>query len=167
MSLYTGGNTYESPIGGYNFPGYALKPFIRGEFDLTEYEEDLVNILKYVNGKFYVIGVPSDADSSVEKHELAHALWYLDSDYRDRVSQILYTIDPEKWCLISELLRQLGYDERVFEDEAQAYLCADYEWFMREALSLGLNLHISSRVSIKIQEEYYKALKRQEFSLKE
>lgn len=127
---YEGGNHHDTDWSGYNWPSYALDPFIRGLFDpLTSYEQDIVNALRCKQGKYYVIGTYGEDDpSDTVDHEICHALYYVNSAYRGAVDVALHKykkqLEPLKKCLLS-----WGYCEEVLDDECHAYMSADYDWF--------------------------------------
>ena len=68
---------------GYNVPSSAFRPFYKGEFDpLSEKEKQLLRLFRGLRGRFYVIAV-FDADRGHSlKHELAHALYFIDDEYK-------------------------------------------------------------------------------------
>ena len=95
-----------------------------GELSLRE--KSVLKKLK-IPGRFYVIGTfKSDKklDLEVKKHEIAHALFYLDNQYRRNVENILKTIDCRR---IHRYIKNLGYHKEVFVDETHAYLITDFE----------------------------------------
>lgn len=134
LSLYEGGNHFGALFSGYNWPSYALDPFIKGMFDpLTSYEQDIVNILKYRNSDYYAIGVSEDLESDltpVLKHEICHALYYLSSSYRKEAHIILQRMESTHQTVtkMRSYLQEAGYHPDVFMDETNAYLTEDSEW---------------------------------------
>ena len=126
LNTYEGGKNFRPDWSGYNFPSSTLEPFIRGLFDpLTSNEKDVVNVLKYKTGSFYVIGTVEGVDPrEALEHELCHALYYVNKEYKEQCDNILKDYDLTfffKW------LEKIGYCQDVLLDEAQAYLCADYD----------------------------------------
>lgn len=114
-----GGNTYQVDWTGFNFPSKVLVPFKQGLFDpLTSGEENLLDLLKYRNDNFYIIGAQNN---SVLRHELAHALYGHNSEYKKQIDNF---INKHKNKLIKVLkhLEQKGYTKDVLYDELQAYV---------------------------------------------
>jgi hypothetical protein len=130
VNTYEGGHNFDSDWSGYNFPSYILDPFIKGLFDpLTEYEQDVVNTLRYKQGKFYVIGTFGENDPhGALDHEICHALYYVNEDYKKETDQVLDKYRDQLFGII-EMLKSWGYADTVIDDEIQAYMSADYDWF--------------------------------------
>lgn len=129
---YEGGITFDADWSGYNFPSHILDPFIKGLFDpLTDFEQDVVNMLKCKQGKFYVIGTygteEDDDPSGSLDHEICHALYYIDDAYRHEVDASLkkYTNNLKP---LKKMLIDWGYDHSVLDDECHAYISADFDW---------------------------------------
>jgi hypothetical protein len=74
----------------------------------------------------YVVGVYRRADLA---HELLHARFYLDAEYRERIHQEWEEMEAEKRAWIERFLERLGYDCRVWIDEYQAYRYSEREGF--------------------------------------
>lgn len=131
LNTYEGGNHFGADWAGYNFPSHVLEPFIKGLFDpLTSYEQDIVNALKLKEGKFYVIGTLEDADPrNALPHEIAHALYYTEPQYKKDVDKVLSKYDLKG---LFQWLRDDGYCDEVLLDEEQAYLGPDYDWLMAD-----------------------------------
>lgn len=75
------------------------------------------HILQTYNPK-YVIGVYKSQDIP---HELQHAKFYLDSDFRNKVMQEWNELPDKTKSYIKNFLIKLGYPEDVWIDEYQAY----------------------------------------------
>lgn len=164
INTYCGGNTFSADWSGYNFPGYVLDPFISGLFDpLTNEEKDLVELLRYRTDKFYVIGTYGDDDPrKALEHEIRHALYYVNSKYREEVDKILgkykKDLQPLKKCL-----SEWGYCDEVLDDECHAYMGPDYDWFFSNQQSYveKYKIKISKKLSEdlnKVAEKYKKQM---------
>lgn len=161
---YAGGNRFDADWSGFNWPSYALEPFIRGMFDpLTEYEEDLVNALKCKQGDYYVIGTYGDKDpDGALDHEICHALYYTDKAYHGAVKAALSQY-RERLSGLRDMLTSWGYCEEVLDDECHAYLSADYDWLTSRKediekfkVYLPKSLHLRLR---KIKDKHFKEKK--------
>jgi len=122
-----GSFSYGQDWGGCNFPDYIVEPFAEGLFDpLTKEEEVVLNILRYIEKPFYVIGTPGGKEKCPETywHEYAHAMFYLDKDYR---RSVLRTINGAKLDSVKRYLLKSKYSEDVWRDEANAYLTCSAE----------------------------------------
>lgn len=160
ISTYEGGETYPSEWTGYNFPGYVLEPFIKGLFDpLASYEKDIVNALKYRQDKFYVIGTYGDDTLSESlDHEICHALYYTNENYKKDVDVLLKSHNLKN---LKKMLLSWGYCKEVLDDECHAYLSADYDWLFKDkkedidkfGISIHKNLHLKLRF---LKSKYFK-----------
>lgn len=118
-SLRYGSDSYVRDWSGFNFPSTVLTPFRNGLFDpLTKEETNLLNLFKYRHDSFYIIGANAD---DVLRHELAHALYFHNSNYRNKI--ITY-FDKHKKEIKSSIryLLDKGYHPEVIYDELQAYI---------------------------------------------
>lgn len=125
MDWYAGrhGNfTYYQDWSGFNVPSTAFEPFYAGKFDpLSDKEKQLLRLFKGLRERFYVIGV-YDADMKHSlKHELAHALYFIDDDYRHAVRNAMRGHDTSA---LARQLAEAGYARHVIRDEIQAYVVA-------------------------------------------
>jgi hypothetical protein len=115
-----GAFTYFEDWSGFNIPSSALTPFRDGRFDpLLAKEQRLLDCLAGLPEPFYVIGVVRGVTPSTLRHEVAHALFALDSAYRREVRRVLRETDTR---VIARQLRDMGYAPHVIDDEVHAYL---------------------------------------------
>ena len=117
--------SYYSDWIGFNIPSYILEPFKQGLFEpLLKQEQWLVNKLKELDHKYYVIG--SNDNKKTLEHELCHALYYLDRNYKTQVNKALNKLNkklkPMYNCLI-----EMGYHKSVLKDEMNAYLTTEHK----------------------------------------
>jgi hypothetical protein len=141
-----GADTYRLDWRGFNFPSYVLKAFRDGLFDpLTEGELSILNLLKYRNDSFYIIGSNED---SVLHHELCHALYHFDLNYKTSIDQVI-TENKNQLTKAFKYLLKLGYHKKVLYDELQAYVL-DKNWFKEH------NIEIPEIVSMKIKQLHRK-----------
>jgi hypothetical protein len=116
--------TYYTDWGGYNIPGYAFKPFKDGLFkELTEAEESVLKVLPET--EFYLIA--TDETGHALRHEIAHAFYYLNKDYSDKVKEILK--DAPYINVPMKALIDKGYHSAVLLDEVHAYLIDGIKYF--------------------------------------
>ncbi len=100
-------NSYEGIIKGregHNFPSsYIVKDHV-----LYPYKSKCKYVIGVYNGKSI-------------KHELLHAKYYMDSEYRSRIEREWNEMEERKREYIKLFLQRLGYQECVWIDEYQAY----------------------------------------------
>ncbi len=144
--------SYYTDWHGFNIPDYALKAFKDGLFDpLTEEEQEFLDMFRYKKGKFYVIGTYGEAEAL--EHEICHALFYLDADYRIRVSDIISKIDKKEsaWIALEDFLLNAGYAAEFIDDEIQAFLACNEEFFEKYKLEIPKDAYLF----MDLKEEYF------------
>lgn len=106
---------------GFNIPSSIFEKFYNGIFDPLEKEEqDLLKLLiPYRSRNFYVIGTCASNQSF--NHEMAHGLFYTNSDYKTKSLQILSSMPKKEKEKINSVLLDMGYDHEFLDDETQAY----------------------------------------------
>jgi hypothetical protein len=137
----TGGSTYAHDWAhGFNFPGSVLRSFFKGKFSPLTVDES--QVLRFFDDKplprTYVIATPQGADPRLLKHELAHALYFLDPEYKKEVNTALHEVDLEPLQkLFAEHLELSHYHKAVLMDEFQAYLAHGSHELQEYGLDLG------------------------------
>jgi hypothetical protein len=145
--------SYLTDWSGFNFPSYVFQPFWNEEFEnLSTRENAVLKKFPKSKNKFYIIGTFKNKSNIkdellVFKHEVAHALYYLDSSYRKNVSKILKDLNSKP---IHKYLKKLGYHEAVLEDETHAYYLTDQDALKEQKIS------ISQIVAHKLEANYQK-----------
>jgi hypothetical protein len=115
-----GSFSYYQDWSGFNVPSTAFQPFYDGKFDpLTEKEKRLLGLFKGLRERFYVIGIYGHGQSLT--HELAHALFFVDTAYREAVRKAMRGYNTSR---LEKQLADAGYARHVIPDEVQAYLVA-------------------------------------------
>lgn len=59
------------------------------------------------------------------KHELAHALYFMDEEYKDKSDELSSSLSPTCVRKITEWLRSKSYHRSAYMDEFQAFLSSD------------------------------------------
>ena len=128
-------DTFTYPIDwtGYNIPSKSLEKSIDAFRDESEYDQIMLDIWQFCfrnirekyNGyyDFYLIGA-SSKDLRTMDHEIAHGLFYTNSDYRLKMELALYRVPQKTRDKIDKKLIKMGYvnDRKILNDEAQAFL---------------------------------------------
>lgn len=140
LNSYCGGDGFDSAWAGFNIPKRAFEPFIKGLFDpLTPEETDIIDLIRYTDKPFYMIGTFGDVIDDEEgeitlKHELRHAYYDLDPDFQtacDAVIEAEFAAGGARFDRMEkfmDVMFAMGYDTDVMFDEAQAYISTDVEW---------------------------------------
>jgi hypothetical protein len=132
---YKENNTQEftyTEVDAFNFPSNILKPFFAGKFDaLVPAEKSMLDLFSHMPENFYVTMSVKGGDPDGFEHEMSHALYFLDKEYRDRVDAVLVKYDLRP--LQQFIVKTWGdYHEDVLQDEAHAWLLHN-EKDLREA----------------------------------
>lgn len=127
---YTNASTFTYPKDfiGYNLPSDSITKCLVNipEGDINKYDYLMMDLVAKLgnesNGKFYIIG--SMRKDITYHHELAHALYYLEPEYKKAMLMITGHL-PEKFKReIFNILATI-YADKVFNDELQAYLATN------------------------------------------
>jgi hypothetical protein len=114
-----GSFSYFEDWSGFNLPSTVFEPFLAGSFDpLTRKESALLELVRELPRPFYFIGTV-DSESEALVHEIVHGLYFVRSDYRQAVDDLLSAADTRN---LHRILAKIGYHPDVFNDEINAYL---------------------------------------------
>lgn len=129
---------YYDTIAGFNIPGNVFNKFLM-DYDavnmLSEKEMDLRDRLRkwLIDDQYYLIAF-SEADAKdAYDHELSHAMFYLDEDYRMKQQLIISSIPKKTIKQFNKVLSTMLYTPDVYVDEMVAF-CAteDSEYLYRK-----------------------------------
>lgn len=114
--------SYYTDWGGFNIPSKILKPFYKNKFkNLSKREKDFLHLFSNKRGKFYIIGTYGNDLDNLEclKHELAHAFYYIDDEYKKSVNKLCKSFTKANIAYYA--LLKVGYCKHVLMDELNAY----------------------------------------------
>lgn len=133
-----GSFSYYEEWSGFNIPSFVLDPFKQGLFDpLTSQEKWLLDKLKNKKEKFYLIG--SNDNNLTLKHEMCHALYYINCSYRKEVLKILNKYEAGLRPVFT-FVKQLGYHKSVLKDEVNSYITTSYDYLSRSGIIVDTNV---------------------------
>ena len=122
-----GADVYSETWIGFNFPSTVLLPFKQGLFDpLTDQEKSLLDLLKYRNNDYYIIGAQN---KSTLRHELSHAMYGYSVKYKNEIDQFIGE-NKSKFRKVKKYILDKGYHEDVVNDEIQAYVTDNDDTFI-------------------------------------
>ena len=145
MDWYSCGGdfTYVTDWDGFNVPSPAIDEF----FELIDYydgewnafDAELATIHKILSdrekGDYYLIGTYSkedEIDQMVLNHEIAHALFASNFDYRRKMERLINKLPKQKVVAkMSETLDEYGYHRAMHRDELQAYFATGLDRVMK------------------------------------
>lgn len=119
--------SYPKDFEGFNVPlVVAKKCYEMNELE-TPYDHAMKEIVDryFVNGhRKYLVGVDSMKGGTFD-HELCHALYYTDEEYRSAMDDVTATISKKNRERLKKNLSDMGYCSAVFKDEVQAYMSTE------------------------------------------
>jgi hypothetical protein len=122
---WSGNFTYFSDWSGFNFTDKVVDSFSKvfRRSCLLEKEKHLLDVLASIPDDQYAIVGTIKGHTKTLKHEISHAMYYLDGTYRRRANALLKAREDSEELL--ETLHKMGYGKNVLKDELQAYLATD------------------------------------------
>jgi hypothetical protein len=148
--------SYLTDWSGFNFPSSVVKTF-RKKLKTTQMtpREQQVLLNCPDRGRFYIIGTYGKTNNKnyklILKHELAHALYFLDPEYKKAVHKVLAQVEVKP---IHQYLKKLGYDKSVWMDETNAYILTDQDALLESQISISKN--VSHRLDTLFNRYYQK-----------
>lgn len=122
---------YMSYWDGHNIPDYIITSFKKKYKSFTPQEKWLFNKVDMYNHNTKYCVIATQPDKEIILHELCHAMFYGNKEYRREALKLLREVNTRK---IQKLLyEKYAYHERVLEDETIAYLIDGNEDTMPDA----------------------------------
>lgn len=118
--------TYPDDWSGFNLPHWILRD-IGLIPDYNKYDMLMNRLFREIQNhflshhKWYLLGCVKGDEETLD-HELAHAFYYVDPDYKKTMDNLLSWKYPNSVAVVNDWLIKEGYDKTVLNDEAQAYL---------------------------------------------
>lgn len=112
---------------GYNIPVNFIRKLDKKH--IVFQDEELKKILKNNNIKYIVVYRKNDYKT--RDHELAHAKFHINSQYKNNIIEKWHILQKKEQDKIIQKLISLGYpnDINILIDEWQAYLTEDSNYF--------------------------------------
>ena len=151
-----GAFTYAVDWAGFNIPGKVLKQVMDlGIPDPNKYdtvmEEVYWSCKKKHDGDFYLIGARSRNQGRTLRHEIAHGFFYLNPDYRSKMTALVDGLPGGTRLALQHHLKTMGYTPKVYTDEIQAYMSTGLTSKMK-----GEVLNKENKPFVKLYTQYYK-----------
>lgn len=135
--------TYPKDWNGFNIPFSVALNCIIGTEEETPYDNIMQEILDKIlltenyYGS-YIIGTKLD-NGLTFKHEMAHALYYTNEEYKNIVDKLTSEIPLKYYNIMVINLLNLGYDKSVINDEIQAYISTNYNHkYFNNGVEIGM-----------------------------
>lgn len=121
--------TYVKDWSGFNIPSKIIDMNMAPGFikDWNSFDSEMKLIdktIKTVTGgkSYYLIG-SCNADHDTLRHEIAHGLFFANSDYKMYANDLIDNHTPlDVQTAMFDVLKKMGYDDSVLRDELQAYM---------------------------------------------
>ena len=153
LEVYTQDNgevNYFAQVTGFNIPGNVVNKFFAA-FYATDRETKLLEILEKkipafaaqhrslinLDLKYYLIATV-EGDNLTLDHELLHAHFYLNEDYKKKVQALVKTLRPELRKELDASLTEKKYAKSVFVDEINAFLSTEGLKYLKKDMCLSV-----------------------------
>lgn len=158
---YGKGNfTYPTDWCGFNLGSKIIRDVIwLGIPDRNDYDSEMEDIYTKCCAKspepFYIIGCKK-SDKITKDHELAHAYFYTNKQYKKEMVKLVKTLAPELRITMNSLLKKIGYTPKVYIDEIQAYMATGLLNLTGVSLEIETALIEARNPFIRVFKEYNK-----------
>lgn len=124
--------SYTVDWAGFNIPDLLFKNNWFNEIlDKNKYDIFMLHVISEINkdckknnlSKYYLIG---SVDDNTVNHEVAHGLYYLNKDYKNKMNLLTRKLPKSFVKNINFWLKSAGYTKKVFKDEIQAYMSTGF-----------------------------------------
>lgn len=125
---YEGSFSYPADFVGFNLPLVVAKKCYEVNELETPYDREMRAIIEalFINGKRqYIIGAESTKGDTFD-HEMAHALYYTNIEYRNSMDAITRSLPEKSLARLRKNLSKVGYHRGVIRDEIQAYMATEH-----------------------------------------
>lgn len=126
ISIFVEGTTKDTRI-GHNFSYNDFKKYVLSLKYHTNEIKELLSLTKKHNVKYIIAFIVGDVQT--KKHELQHAKFYIDDEYRQHIYKLWNNMDKKIQSHIVAFLQRLGYSNEVIIDEFQAYYMTEKDNF--------------------------------------
>jgi len=110
---------------GYNITDRAFESWLKSVGPLAQAEKAVVSAIRKIrgSGSYSIIGV-AKGSASTRDHELFHAMYYLQPDFKKQINNAMRSFrDQAAYASMSKVLRdKLDYRAHI-DEEIAAYLC--------------------------------------------
>ncbi len=140
LDFYTEENgdiDYFRRVSGFNIPSNSLEDFFI-KFNLTRRENKLWKLTRKFSSKPYYLLAAKETDTSTLDHELVHAYYYLNEEYKKKALFLIKNMRSELHKQIIVSLKRKGYAKAVFNDEINAFMATSDLEYLHENMKLDV-----------------------------
>lgn len=146
----TGELKYFGYWSGFNIPSDVFQQWMKDfAHDFSSKEKALIELIsKYVdikNEKYYIIASEKGKVSTIQ-HEIAHALYHLNENYKSHMDTLSSTLPVDFKDTFKKTLNKMGYADSVILDETQAYLSTSDAEYFQNRLSMDVS-HLKTQMA--------------------
>lgn len=129
---YGHGFSYGADWSGFNIPFHIIEECYsklnKLESPYDKVMDEIIRKIKsmLVNNNTYVIGCSNTTDS-IFKHEVCHALYHTNKNYKKQMDILTKELPKKYYNIFKKNLLNLGYSNKVINDEIQAYIQHGWE----------------------------------------
>lgn len=149
--------SYLEDWNGFNVPGHVFDEWAKlfEEHYLWDKEKQLIELIyeAQTTDAFYVIGTNNEGHKGDYDHELSHAWYYLDPEYKESMKKLVDKLSDKAKERITDQLMDDGYRDGVVTDETIAYLTTNN---MIETEELFGKVRVPWTSILKIQKAFVK-----------
>lgn len=125
---------------GFNVPGAVFNTWATKFKDLSSREAELVKLvwqnISDPDSRYYVIATV-EGDGHIEDHELAHATYYINEEYKTAMDKLNAQLDSNVKTLLTSGFVKLGYSVTVHDDELQAFLATSTSLYLNNRFGMS------------------------------
>jgi hypothetical protein len=140
---HSGCFSYVKDFVGFNLPLIVAKKCYQINETETPYDVEMKRIVDelFVSGeRKYLIGVDCLKNSTFD-HELCHALYYTNMDYKIEMDELTASISKVNLQKFKKNLKSIGYCSEVMKDEIQAYMATEVSKKVAKGIGNAKSLH--------------------------
>ena len=131
--------TYTSDWSGFNIPlKTAWDCYEKLREHESPYDKQMESIIRTIelrmfhkksrrNWNAYIIGA-ANTEGDTFQHEICHGLYATNKQYKQLVDEITLTIPTNDYLTFKNNLIEMGYTDKVIDDEIQAYLSFGHDY---------------------------------------
>lgn len=140
------GFSYGNDWSGFNIPLKTIREcynkLTKPENPYDKVMDQILAKLRSVSNDGYIIAA-KDARGETFKHEVCHALYHTNKNYKKQMDAFTKGLPQKYYNVLKNNLLEMGYAQKVIDDEIQAYLQYGYD-----------DENFGKDVDIKVRKEY-------------
>lgn len=131
---------------GFNVPGATFNTWMTNFKDMSSRELELIRLVMNgvsnitdLDSRYYIIAAVTGG-SEIEDHEIAHATYYVNEDYKIAMDELNAKLDADARLLLINSFTDLGYSATVHEDELQAFLGTSTSQYLNNRFGMSTEM---------------------------